>query len=859
MALDKLNLEVFLDLADRASGPLKRVGAGARGLSGEVGQATAALQKMERAQAALGRYRVVLERQRKAGVNLAAARVEQTKLAQEMRKGGDAAKEVEKKFKAATANVQKLAAAQEAAKNKAAQMRAALDKAGVGKLSDQKRLREEIDKTTKALERQRAVDARNTRLAKYGAGTAAFGYAALRVGKVGIGMANDWMDPARRAGDQEERIRAMGLGEAADQAIAQARALDVAGTSVVDNLTLTADALAQFNPQQAGMALPTLARLQAAAQAQGQDGGEASRAALEMLKVVSARGGFKNAEEFQRQADWAQRVQSATGGQVSPQEWLGVLKGGGVAARQQSEQAMYGLAPLVASMGGEAVGKALFKGNQSLHMGTVGSEQARILQRLGLIGDPSRVKFDKVGQVAQLGPGALKGDKLFTTDRAKWMYEVFLPALQQRGITSQRGVLEAIQAVSGKQKDAAEFMAQLYLQRAKIEQTRQRVAGAEGISTAYDRSMGGAAGQELALAKRREDLYNSMGKNLLPLYVKLLEVVNKVVAWIARFAEQHPMLAKAIAVGAAGLAVLVAVLGAVAIGFGALLVKGLLFAKVFGGIGVAAKVAGGSVMWLGGALKGVALWGARLGGGGAVGLLKFAGAVGLMATAIYLWIKNWEGIKGGMAAILEDLGTIDLTGIGIKIAFSLVSGILGFLGLDGAAQWVQDWGDRIIQAWDKFSLYEVGANMVTGLLKGITSKYTELRDRLSMMAGDMVDNIKGKLGISSPSRVFAELGGYISEGLALGMEQRQKLVSSAALALAAATMPVGAAGMAAAGGLARSQAGAPAMQAGSTYNITINAAQGMDPQAIAQAVQRALDERERAQRGRVLSQLSDME
>ena len=47
--------------------------------------------------------------------------------------------------------------------------------------------------------------------------------------------------------------------------------------------------------------------------------------------------------------------------------------------------------------------------------------------------------------------------------------------------------------------------------------------------------------------------------------------------------------------------------------------------------------------------------------------------------------------------------------------------------------------------------------------------------------------------------------------------------------------------------------------AGSSYQITINASPGMDPQAIAQAVRTELDKRERSKRSRVNSQMADTE
>ena len=57
---------------------------------------------------------------------------------------------------------------------------------------------------------------------------------------------------------------------------------------------------------------------------------------------------------------------------------------------------------------------------------------------------------------------------------------------------------------------------------------------------------------------------------------------------------------------------------------------------------------------------------------------------------------------------------------------------------------------------------------------------------------------------------------------------------------------------------------APAMGAGpgvggSTYNITINAAPGMDPKELARVISAELDRRERSKKSQVLSAFSDID
>ena len=101
------------------------------------------------------------------------------------------------------------------------------------------------------------------------------------------------------------------------------------------------------------------------------------------------------------------------------------------------------------------------------------------------------------------------------------------------------------------------------------------------------------------------------------------------------------------------------------------------------------------------------------------------------------------------------------------------------------------------------------------------------------------------------------LGGYVAEGAALGIQNGAGLVKQAAVSMAAATMtpmaaiaPIGA-------------VGAPAMagpaSGGSTFQITINPAPGMDAQAIAAAVRAEIERYEREKDSRRYSRLSDID
>lgn len=85
------------------------------------------------------------------------------------------------------------------------------------------------------------------------------------------------------------------------------------------------------------------------------------------------------------------------------------------------------------------------------------------------------------------------------------------------------------------------------------------------------------------------------------------------------------------------------------------------------------------------------------------------------------------------------------------------------------------------------SLASIGRNMIQGLWGGISSAFNSVISKVKAMAARLPAAVKKVLGISSPSKVFMELGQWIPEGLALGIEQNLSPVEDASDAMVGAT------------------------------------------------------------------------
>jgi hypothetical protein len=320
----------------------------------------------------------------------------------------------------------------------------------------------------------------------------------------------------------------------------------------------------------------------------------------------------------------------------------------------------------------------------------------------------------------------------------------------------------------------------------------------------------------------------------------------------------------------------------------------------------------------GGAVSAINGVGAAL--GGLAQTLMFVGRVALMnpvglvitgiALAALLVVRYWEPIKAFFSGFWQGLTE------GLKPLASIFGRTFGTLGamfepLKPAFNWLMDavkgvWGwitrllgplDASKESLDKASnagkgfggwlaniivvaakvaerMVEFGANLISGLVNGITNGMGAVKNAITNVANSTVAWFKEKLGIHSPSRVFAELGGFVGEGAALGMAGAQRSVARAALGLATAavtgfgspalstaapivhaTVPIDRRPPIAATAPSPGSAAPAAASAPIVINIYPQA--GDDPRAIARAVAAELDRRDRAQRARAGSRLSD--
>lgn len=154
---------------------------------------------------------------------------------------------------------------------------------------------------------------------------------------------------------------------------------------------------------------------------------------------------------------------------------------------------------------------------------------------------------------------------------------------------------------------------------------------------------------------------------------------------------------------------------------------------------------------------------------------------------------NLPALLTSMAsAIISMVGEIithlpEILSAGVELIGSLIDGIM-----QAGPGILSSIGDLISQAWDaiiNFDWLGAGKAIIDGIISGITNFGGSLLGSIGNLASRALGGFKKVLGISSPSKVFRdEVGRFIPEGIAVGIEANTDSVTDAVRSLSDMTV-----------------------------------------------------------------------
>lgn len=194
-------------------------------------------------------------------------------------------------------------------------------------------------------------------------------------------------------------------------------------------------------------------------------------------------------------------------------------------------------------------------------------------------------------------------------------------------------------------------------------------------------------------------------------------------------------------------------------------------ARIFGVVRTAATLLGSGLMTLGRFL-----------------LLSPIGiALSLLGVAAYMLYRNWDAVVAGAKALWQNLGVF----VG-----SVVNAIVSFFGtcwerikayfgggIGNISAQILRWSPlnlfyqvfRGVMSWFGVQLpssfTQFGANIIQGLWNGLKSKFEAVKAWFAEKAASLKQTFAGVMGIHSPSRVFRRFGGWMMDGLQIGLDR----------------------------------------------------------------------------------------
>lgn len=874
-----LRLRVLLDAIDQATAPLKQIDKASLEAGRQLKAARDCLKELNAQQKDVSAWRTQLTQTQETTQALEAARAKVRAIAQEMAATGAPTKAMASNMRTAVREAQRLKTEHQQQAEKLQQLRGKLYSAGIGTRdlgSHERKLREQITSTNEAISaqsrRMEELASRQAKLAKAraalertqglaakmagtGAAGLATGYAAAQPVKAVLGA----FAPNEDSATQLKVSMMDGNGKVAEDF----KKISDLATSLGDRLPGTT---ADFQN------MMTMLRRQ----------GLSAKSILGGTGEAAAYLGVQLKMPVEEAAEFAAKMQDATSTtEKDMMALMDVIQRGFYAGVDPGNmmQGFSKIAPVmdvIKKTGIEAVnelGPLLVMMDQaSMEGGAAGNAFRKIFQ--------AGLKKDKVDGANELL--AKQNIKLsFTNEDGNFAgLENLYKQIDKLKVLNDEDRTAAINKLFG---DDAETMTVLNKMMEKglagYQEVQQKLKDQADLRTRVNEQLNTLSNVMEAAEGSFTNAMAEFGAAVAPELKELITTLGEIAASVGAWARENPALAGGLVKVVAAVAVLAAGFGGLAITMASLLgpfamvrygmaLFGVKSSGMFSVVGRLVGVMNGGLLTAIRAVS-IALWGLATN----PVALAIAAVVAALAGAAYLIYQNWDQVKAYFANAWTEIRAGFGAGIGgiltvlanfspIGLIYQAFAAVLNYLGVDMPSRFT-----------------EFGNMIVNGLVNGLMSGLGQIKDAVSALGDSTIGWFKEKLGIHSPSRVFAELGGFTTEGLAMGLDDGakapleavnrmgQQLTDAGTFAFKDTLPQFNGGGPLAAGGTPitmddRAPLGAApsaSYDSHDIYEINIHPTPGMDPQAIGRAVRAELARINSEKAARQRSRLTDQE
>lgn len=348
-----------------------------------------------------------------------------------------------------------------------------------------------------------------------------------------------------------------------------------------------------------------------------------------------------------------------------------------------------------------------------------------------------------------------------------------------------------------------------------LKETKNQMGDAEKLADSF-------GGAQARMKTQVTNLYVALGTALQPVLTKIMEALAPIIDKVMEFVRNNPQLVAVIAILVTASLALVAVLGL----FGALVGAIMSLAPLFSAIGaVIAGITAPALAIIAAVIGAVILvvWTMKQHWETIVSLFNqyLKPALDQIWNSLKtLWsslMELWKVLEPILIPILKVLGVVLLVILGVAIAAVVASvwvaiNVLNILvnvftwlvttiknAVVGAwnALWgfvqnvinafinvknaVSDGVSNAVNAVKNFisNMVNAGKDLIDGLIRGIGNAKDAVVNKIKEICGGALDAVKSFFGIKSPSRVMAEMGGFMMQGMENGIVRAGDAVVSA--------------------------------------------------------------------------------
>jgi len=841
MARD-LRLQVLLSAVDKATGPLKKISGGSIGAARALKETRDRLKQLQTQQRDVSSFRTMANASKQTGDQLKRSQDRVRELSRQLGATAAPTKQLSDEFRRAVREAQGLKSKHQEQQRELHGLRTRLNDAGIStrNLSEhERRLRTDLASTNTTLKRQeealRRVTQQQQRLQRANAqyqktrqvagSMAGSGARGMAVGGGGLYAASRLLGPGVEFDTTMSRVQALSRLDKGDERLSMLRTQSrELGAKTLFTSTQVAEgqaflAMAGFDPEKIR---DSMAGILDVAKAGNMEIGETADIASNILTGLNLQ-----ADQMDRVADVLTGAFTRSNTSIST---LGETMKYAAPGASQFGIDLETVAAMAAKLGDAGI-----QGS----MGGTGIR--RIISRLAAPNKAAREALEKLGVSAQDAQGNMRNLPEVLSDiykASRDMGDIERGSLWKAiaGETGANAMGILVDQAGGNQLQ--ELIAILQTNQGEAAQVAAIMA--DNFAGDWDQLKSAWADVGIELFEQQDGSFREMVRNL-------TAVVRGIGAWIRENPELAGQIIKvvlAVAALTAGMGALTLMLASILGPFAVVRYAMTLFGiKSLGAVAVIKKL-GAAFLWLGRALM--------------------LNPIGLAVTAIiagaYLIYRNWdkvvpffqelwaelrEGVSGGLAGI----GGLILNWSPLGMFYRAFAGVMNYFGIDLPSRFT-----------------EFGGMLMSGMVQGIKSGLGSVREAITGAGDQAIGWFKDKLGIRSPSRVFAALGDDTMAGLRVGLQRSQNgplgtvLETGKQLAKAGAlALGIGGAGQALAiDSRPALQAGqAPIVVQGDTITIQITAASGSNSAELESMINRVLDQRERGKAARIRSALYD--